>query len=172
MPKRIIDSYQPCYSPEIREKLTGEKARNFTLGVAKYAKKMFVHFNDSVEYDITLDYTSLGIALNSAYIDIYMSTFLHEMNGGPSPSKHGAAIASWINIIKPMQFPNGSKESCVYINSHWALLTGLMVKFQMEERKCTLYDALHENKKLNELIYTLVWRSPSYKELTTLFQFI
>ncbi|MDQ6951842.1 MAG: hypothetical protein Q9M26_09265 [Mariprofundales bacterium] len=172
MLRRIIDSYQPCYNTEIREKLREKKAKDFTLGIANYAKKMFVHFNDSVGYDITLDYTSLGIALNSAYIDIYISTFLHEMDGGPSPSKHGAAIASWINIIKPMQFPNGSQESCVYINSHWALLTGLMVKFQMEERKGALYEVLHENKKLNALIYTLVWRNPSYKELTTLFQFI
>ncbi len=173
MPSKVIDGYKPCYSQEIQRELSSNHAKDFVLRVAPYAKRIFLELEKHLPDTMVLEFSLLGVALNSAYIEMFVATQLHELEGGPSPDKHAAAVASWINRIKPIQFPSGiARKEYVYLNSHFALLTGLLMKFGLEKRKGILHEVLAENKAINELIYVMVWRNPSYRELTTLFRFI
>lgn len=123
---------------------------------------------------IFVNFFLLYAAIDAAYLDVYYPNEFHDQeNGGPSAERHAAAVMAWLNRFRPIQVNAGVHEEWApFINSFLALHVGLTIKMKMGARHGIAEELIEESGQLNDLIYMLHWRSPDYKQLTTLLQFV
>ena len=116
----------------------------------------------------------LNTAIDAAYLDIYYPNEFHDQeNGGPSPDRHAATVMAWLNRFKPLQIRAGVHEEWTsFINAFLALHVGLTIKLKMKKQMGAAQELISEIGKINDLVYMLHWRSPDYKQLTSIMQFI
>ena len=173
MPHRLIRDFQPYFSKKNSDLVATPDSEAFIGDTIEHAYHYFKKQNKVLGDVSHLNLHLLATAAASACIDVNSSTLIHDMNDGASIDKKAAAVCCWLNRLKPVQLSKGvSIEGCAYFNAHLALLVGVSWLLPKEDYIGCKLESMYESGKLNHLLYTLVWRNPSYKELTTLFQFL
>lgn len=147
-----------------------------------------------------LNTTLLVTAMESAYVDLASAESIHNHDRGPSPSKFGAAIACWINRVKPIQFMGeieetssedaDAEEDMALVNAIFALVVGRCYKWHFDYDADTeqahlltldktlpskivqIIEAVQEDVRVGEIIYHLAWRSPDFRGLIPIFQYL
>lgn len=181
----LFKDYGIIFSDKLREKIATPEAQKFTADSLKYCFRVFENIKmrlpPTVVESIRLDAYLHVMAVHSAYLDLWQSDNFHELEEGPSPSKKGAALTCWINRIKPIQLKNESGHSiCGFLNAIFAFEVGwsVMAHSKMKsigevDKICDHIRAVMKETDLDNLfVYTLVWRSPGFRELSTLFELI
>ncbi len=130
---------------------------------------------------IKLDPVLLRVAIESAFVDLYRASKIHNFTDAPSLPRKGAAVASWLNRIKPIRIcgrPNQSQF--VWLDPFFSLLVGYSISWSglyyedyikgkikdVNIHNLTL-DAILEDCDHQKLImYHLLWHSPDYRALS------
>ncbi|MBF0139204.1 MAG: hypothetical protein HQL74_02870 [Magnetococcales bacterium] len=141
---------------------------------------------------LRLDEYILISAIDSAYLDLKRSDTFHDLSEGPSHFKKGAALACWINRLRPVQFLSRvnliTSEDVYMINSVLALRVGLTMMWVYDIQKIIGSKGIDEDsflehsedyipdgkleKKMKEIVYTFSWRFPDFRTVTTFFKFL
>lgn len=162
------------FSERIRLKLDEDKAKEFTRKVIEIVYKA----HEKVIRDLpfaTKFHSYLAVtAIQSAYLDVYHTAELHEMeDDAPSAEKKGAAVTCWINRFRPLQLVEQTTDyRCAFVNSTVALMSGLELIWSEKQKIGTPDEVLADTNRLNNLMYLLLWRNPSYKILSTMFELL
>ncbi len=117
----------------------------------------------------------LQTAIDAAWLDLNFPNEFHDQSKyGPSAARHGAVIMCWLNRFRPIQVCRNSRETWVtFINAFLALHVGFAVTWEMKDLALgNPLEVLMERPDLNDLIYMLQWRSPDFKQLTNILQFL
>lgn len=192
MDSTLYKKYKFSLSPEIEEKLRGDACFNFVKPILGYIYEVYPELLDGLPDDVqqicNLDPQLTLAAIHSAYIDLWQAERFHDLKGGPSPVRMAAAVTCWINRFKPIQFTKDTEDSviCLFLNSIFALETGWSLKLSLENEMATplergnyrtlalahIKEVITEGDRGNILVYALMWRNPSFRELVTLFEFV
>lgn len=187
--------YELNWSQDLAEQLKSEKAIGFRnhilLFVLEAYNAFLLHSNSSEILKISqakINTSILGCALDSALLDLMQADVFHDLKDGPNSSKVGAALTCWLNRFKPIQLPELVKDPKLepevpMLNAMFALEVGWAFKWCLDEQERNpnvpvsvavkhLHDVIKERQTANNLVYTLMWRNPGFKELATLFEFM
>jgi len=162
-------------SEKVLERLDTEEAGEYILKAVEYmyvGLEVFLTFVPKEKRDYYYVNVSLAeIAAEAAYIDVFHKNDLHDLNDGPSTTKHGAALAAWVNRHHPIQVTGDFEDdSLAFTNAFVALVSGLSLMWNEEGRVVTdLAEIVAEDKRIGSLIYDLMWRCPDYRQITTIF---
>ncbi len=172
----FFDRFSLNAGEENKKILSTPKAREF---VKNSLKNLYSAFNEvkksiPVEYhqDVVVNIYLAQMAFESAYLDLERATQHHDLKGGPSPAKMAGALTSWVNRIKPIQIKRDVDATWVgFTNPIVSLQLGVTVYLEKTKRGGgDVMEVLRDNGTLNDLIYHIVWRDPSYRELSILYQ--
>jgi hypothetical protein len=184
------NNYNFEWSEKSVEKLQSKEAILFRNDYYSHIKSIYDSVISTLSAEdqelVRLDYRTLFVAIDSAYLDIGQAEGFHNLNNGVSASKVGASLASWVNRLKPIHFKgNISSETAPFLNSVLALEAGWSVKLvflyaetnlQTEDRPTSAADIVREMIREygygNVLIYKLMWRNPDFKTMSTLFSLL
>lgn len=135
-----------------------------------------------------LNTTILTTAMESAYFDLRSTESIHLHDKGPSSSKFGAALACWIGRMKPIQFSDVSEHSLenansekdmalkdmALVNAIFALVVGRCYKWHLRTgtQQAQVVSQVGRDDRMDEIIYHLAWRSPDFRELIPIFQYL
>lgn len=117
--------------------------------------------------------------MESAFLDLCHADHFHELDGGPSANKTAAALAAWINQIKPIQILRLIDDvTAAEINARFALNIGIATKivnenpaYDDEQSIAVAREIIEERERKARLIlYTLVWRNPTFRTLSSMFE--
>jgi hypothetical protein len=184
--------YQFEWSEKSKEQLKDVRAAYFRDDYIGHClsvlKRNINHLSKSDRDLVRPDMRILFLAIDSAYLDLMHAEGSHNLDNGVSADKIGAALTCWINRLKPLHFSaRMSAEDSPFLNSIFALEVGWGVKAvfaaskyyaQVPKDKATVMAAdqvremIKESKVGNDLIYTLMWRNPDFKYLSTLFSLL
>lgn len=132
---------------------------------------------------IRLDLELLQTALESACIDLVQTETNHDLDRGPEPPKQAGAITAWLNRVRPLQFTSDATlPGRPFVNAIFALSVGWTLLWmeknsrdgQVETPEAVelIADQIRRDPSINDLIYQLAWRNPSYREMALLFRFL
>lgn len=181
-----LDKYGLVIGNGLVKILDSEDAKAFLEATYEYTSRTYFDIflpaqSPKLQKAMSLNMAILRTALESAYVDIHLSEYLHELKDGASAERNGAAIASWLSRFKPIQFARDVVDTrIVWINPIFALQVGWSFTWQLknpdllgEELASSAFnDIIHENSLTNDIVYHMTWRNPGFKELTLLFQTI
>ncbi|MBF0272040.1 MAG: hypothetical protein HQL98_08270 [Magnetococcales bacterium] len=185
---------------KIKDLLDSENSLSFKDEVTKYVNNAFYgvfeaflngeQFESLIEKKIekvNLDPALLRVAIESAFIDLYRASQIHEFaDDAPALNRKGAAVMSWLNRIKPIQSIDGDNDVFLFVNPIFALLIGMAIawndrdynKNNMYTNKdffnkilAELIDLLKENSYCKLSFYRLMWHAPDHRELTLMLSF-
>ena len=192
----IWEQYQLRRSEWVANVLSETEAQDAVQGYHKFITVAFYsRFKASLPVEIQniadLNETILTSALESAYIDLRSLEMIHDHDRGPSASKVGAALACWINCLKPIQFKdpgvpsspeNDPAGDIALVNSVFAVIVGWgFILHDGPQRTSTdgpansseqVLEMMREDARTNDLIYHLAWRSPNFRSLIPIFQYL
>lgn len=166
-------------SDTVIKELKKEEAREFVKNTQEYIFVASDFIRDRYVPEVhrenfVVDGYLSQIVGESAYIELSTKHSLHDLDGGPSAAKKSAAIATWINRHKPLKFTIDFENDVVaFANSLAAYYTGLTIKLDEDGRDLSnISEFLEENIHTPQFLYDLMWRSPDYRQLTTVFSLI
>jgi hypothetical protein len=181
---KLFKDYGLVFSDKQRRQLITDEAKKFTSDSLKYSFRVFENIKNRLPHEllssIRLDYFFHTIAVHSAYLDLWQSDNFHTLQDGPSSSKKAAALTCWLNRIKPIQLVTDSEHPIrFFLNPIFALEVGWAVSAHSGLQStgvdgiCDyIRDVMKETDLDNLLTYTLVWRTPGFRELSTLFELL
>ncbi|MBF0185534.1 MAG: hypothetical protein HQM06_14270 [Magnetococcales bacterium] len=189
----VLDHLQFRFKAKLQEELQQSRAKAYSVEINGYACHSLRYLANSfpeiglnpfkesqppaeqaADEKIYLNLFLLQEAIEAAYLDLYYPNEFHDSeDGGFSAARHAAVVIAWLNRYKPLQVKQGVNETwAVFINSLFALHVGLSLLLRIRAMGGQACELIDESKRFNELIYVLHWRSPDYKQLTTLMQWI
>lgn len=176
------------FSKDLQKELASPEAVAFRQTYLPMAVQFFAAVRDSQASEdkdaFRLDTPTLATAVDSAFLDLDRANAFHELKGGPSAAKVGAAISSWVNRLKPIQLMRDLNEvvACE-INARYALSLGLAIKFvntpdtqqayTQNQALAVAKETLNENPRKGQLLlYSMIWRNPDFRMLSTVFELL
>ncbi|MCP4044241.1 MAG: hypothetical protein GY731_20185 [Gammaproteobacteria bacterium] len=182
----FLDRYGLVFGEQSKEAINSKEGVEFIQDAFAYASRIFYEYTEPSLGPVTefldLNSTILKSAIESAFIDLYQSSLIHELIDAPSPAKKGASVIAWINRLKPIQVIRDTTESkVIFVNSVFALHVGWTMYWQLAlpdklgdiSGVCLpAAENLANHDLSNDFIYHLMWRNPGFRELTLLLQSI
>ena len=169
-------------SQKIQKLLEGEEAGQFRSKCFKYCELAFDTLCEEYPHYATvsrLDTQATFLALDSAYIDLWRDKAYHDYENGPSPEKVGAALTAWLARIRPIhQTENLDEPSMIsFLNPLFALMVGwkvcaaekAMAAGGQSRESISVESAKKMWPEVLDIVYTLHWRAPNYKQMTLVF---
>jgi hypothetical protein len=167
------------FSKKLKDLLDEEVAKKFIFAGLEVVYKQYDYWtlynaSNSNAMKTHINLYLITTALASAYIDLFYSQLIHDMqDGAPSYEKMAAAITAWINRIRPVQLLQSvNNEECSLVNASIAITTGLNIKWTGNKNEGNPWDVMRGNNKVNNLLHLLVKRSPCYWHLTPVFELL
>ncbi|MFQ5671817.1 MAG: hypothetical protein ACE5G9_01885 [Nitrospinales bacterium] len=186
MRKSITEDYGIQFNKSHEETLKSseaEKWRNWALKITVWGYKSILERTpDQTKEVLRLDYRIVIESLNSAYLGLQQFKQFHKIQNHIAPANKAAAYTCWINRFCPIQFTGKwlGKEPLFY-NSILALEVGYAIVIAHQEAYAggipiseikKLPDTILGHYRKNSLIYALMWRNPSFKELQIIFELL
>ncbi len=186
-----FDGYKLFHSRKLQKIIKDERCATFCLENLRFVWAVYKSLKSrlSIAYPevseiISYPDTQLTmISLESAYLDLWKYEQFHDLEDGPAPERISAAVASWINRWRPVQFKQETNhEICAFFNSIFAFEVGWAIKVSSKmtdidheppEVIANLIADTPQGSKLDNLIiYTMMWRNPSFKDLIPVFELL
>ncbi|MBF0163209.1 MAG: hypothetical protein HQM01_01680 [Magnetococcales bacterium] len=137
------------------------------------------------ESSLKLEPALLRVAIESAFIDLYRASMIHNFTDAPSLPRKAAVVTAWLNRIKPIRIIDQNiKGEFIWLDPFFALLVGYSIAWSEDYHKkyienkiadFNMYNIVMdriiedcESQKL--IIYHLLWHTPSFRELSLIFK--
>lgn len=171
-------------SDKLNELLQAPEAKKWTsdaiIAIGNIYKAFLGLVHESKHESCTLSGIYLVAAVESAYLDLRKMGSIHDLNGGPSCEKVGAAWTYWLNHFHPIQVAEtvelAESDWILQLNPTFALYAGLTYKYRGYAKGDNMHsqiaEKLAEAKDMHDFIYHLTWRNPSFKDIAMMFELI
>lgn len=167
------------FSEELQKILREDEARGFRGNAYRYCSDAYhslaASLDPSIRNLMRLDRYGLLTAIDSAYLDLKRSSDFHTYHVGPAPIRKAAALASWIGRLRPIQLRGASYSTHAFLaNPLFSMMVGWSVLCQalMPAERSRALGRLKGHPLMDQMLYTVVWRAPDFRQLTLTFGFL